>query len=89
MPEEEQHDGTQVPEPAAVWIQLRGEGGSAGNQGHEEEGRWAADRQGRDGTGDRIWDGCEEWTGLTVQGVRGQEVKDQEALVSDGSPCRY
>ena len=22
MPEEEQHDGTQVPEPAAVWIQL-------------------------------------------------------------------
>lgn len=46
MPEEEQHDGTQVPEPAAVWIQLRGEGGSAGNQGHEEEGRWAADRQG-------------------------------------------
>ena len=48
-----------------------------------------ADRQGRDGNGDRIWDRYEEQTRLTVQGVRGQEVKDQEVLVSDGSPCRY
>lgn len=52
-------------------------------------GDGVADRQGRDGNGDRIWGGYEEQTRLTVQGVRGQEVEDQEVLVSDGSPCRY
>lgn len=52
-------------------------------------GDGVADRQGRDGNGDRIWDRYEEQTRLTVQGVRGQEVKDQEVLVSDGSPSRY
>ena len=86
VPEGEWQDWAQIPEPAAVWIQLRGGGGSTGDQGHEEEGIGVADRQGGDGNGDRIW---EEQTRLTVQGVRGQEVKDQEVLVSDGSPCRY
>lgn len=81
MPREEQHDGTQVPEPAAVWISC------GSGRGCEE----ARDMRGGDGlqtdrgkmetvTGYGM--GVRSRTRLTVQGVRGQEVKDQEALVS-------
>ena len=64
-----------------------GEGeGAQETRDMRRRGDGVADRQGGDGNGDRIW---EEQTRLTVQGVRGQEVKDQEVLVSDGSPCRY
>lgn len=67
-----------------------GEGeGAQETRDMRRRGDGVADRQGRDGNGDRIWDGYEEQTRLTVQGVRGQEVEDQEVLVLDGSPCRY
>lgn len=40
--------------------QLRGGGRARETRDMRREGRWAADRQGRDGNSDRIWDGCEE-----------------------------
>lgn len=89
VPEGEWHDWAQIQK-----LQLCGSSCGKGEGAQEtrdmrrrEDG--VADRQGRDGNGDRIWDRYEEQTRLTVQGVRGQEVKDQEVLVSDGSPCRY
>ena len=38
--------GPRFQKPAVVWIQLRGGGGSTGDQGHEEEGRWGCRQTG-------------------------------------------